>query len=280
MNKYFNDIDLSKSEVTKVNALIDSTVKSLFTGVQSSSVNFLDKTLEKETDYKNLIEDILVEAFPSTDDINKCKALFAIYISGLDVGQSNMFGLICLLLVAIRSCGSLLDIDVYNVCKTYTNEIRKHNLEPKTVGSISKCNFLGEKINFDANDSFANTSDDKYFARLRANVNDYDKAHNPSYRAKMNAHRRIDANLNKLKDQPMSNFNKQVAEVQKKGGVNDKGEYNIPLEQAIATVAKNAHNFSYKTWLRKGYDKELETHKTNLERLTNQPSSIIEEDFD
>jgi hypothetical protein len=55
MNKYFNDIDLSKSEVTKVNALIDSTVKSLFTGVQSSSVNFLDRTLEKETDCDALI---------------------------------------------------------------------------------------------------------------------------------------------------------------------------------------------------------------------------------
>ena len=72
MNKYFNDIDLSRADVAKVDALIANTVKALFTGVQSSSVKFFDKTLEKEEDYQSLINEILTSAFTNADDINKC----------------------------------------------------------------------------------------------------------------------------------------------------------------------------------------------------------------
>ena len=129
MNKYFNDIDLSRAEVAKVDTLIANAVKTLFTGVQSSSVKFFDKTLEKEEDYQSLINEILTSAFTNADDINKCKALFAIYISGLDLNQSNMFGLIKLLITAVRSCGSLTGVDVFKVCRKYTDEISNHKLE-------------------------------------------------------------------------------------------------------------------------------------------------------
>ena len=195
MEKYFNSIDLSKADIVKVDSLIDSTIDSLYSGVQSSTIHLFDKTYEKKEDYKGLVNEILQEAFGEAEKINKCKALLAIYISGLSVKDSNMFGLIKLLLTAVRSCGSLLDVDVYKVCKKYNNELKEHKLEPVTVGSISKCNFLGEKINFDSTDTFASASDNRYNSRILANVRDYDKKANKGYSIKANAHKAIEQSV-------------------------------------------------------------------------------------
>lgn len=269
MNKYFNDIDLSRAEVAKVDALISNTVKTLFTGVQSSSVKFFDKTLEKEEDYQSLINEILTEAFTNVDDINKCKALFAIYISGLDLTQSNMVGLIKLLITAIRSCGSLTGVDVFNVCRKYTNEISNHKLEPITVGSISKCNFLGEKIDFDANDSFSQANDNKYGARIMANVRDFDKGQNIGYKLKMNAHRRIEANVKKQAKLNPDYIKKQIDKSKDENGNPTKTE-----QQVIDEIIDR----SYKLWLKNGYNADLDRYEQNKIKLANKKPRL--ENFD
>ena len=279
MNKYFNDIDLSRAEIAKVDALINNTVKTLFSGVRNSSVDFFDKKLEKEEDYQSLINEILTEAFTNVDDINKCKALFAIYISGLDLNQSNMFGLIKLLITAVRSCGSLTGVDVFNVYRKYTNEISNHKLEPITVGSISKCNFLGEKINFDVNDSFSQANDNKYNTRIMANVRDFDKGQNIEYKLKMNAHRRIGAEAKK-RAQSNESFKKAIDKRIKKAGVDNNGVPKLSREKATEMAIDSYHQRHYDNWLQNNYNTELENYKKNRELQANQVSDIIDEDFD
>lgn len=273
MNKYFNDIDLSKAETTKVDALIKNTVKTLFSGVQSSTVNFFDKKLESEEDYQSLINNILTEAFTNADDINKCKALFAIYISGLDLNQSNMFGLIKLLITAVRSCGSLIDVDVFNVCRKYTNEISNHKLEPITVGSISKCNFLGKKIDFDVNDTFSQASDNKYNTRILANVRDSDKGQNIGYKLKMNAHRRIEANVKKRINTEPSAKN-AIESMINSSPKDEKGNPTMSEQEAIDKMV----NIFYKKWLKNSYSVELERYKQNKDKLINKKPRL--ENFD
>ena len=272
MNKYFNDIDLSRAEVAKVDTLIANAVKTLFTGVQSSSVKFFDKTLEKEEDYQSLINEILTSAFTNADDINKCKALFAIYISGLDLNQSNMFGLIKLLITAVRSCGSLTGVDVFKVCRKYTDEISNHKLEPITVGSISKCNFLGEKINFDANDSFSQANDNKYNTRIMANVRDFDKGQNIEYKLKMNAHRRIEAFIKK---QAATN---PATKAQIEEEINNSKDDNGNPTKTEQQVIDEAIDRAYRIWLRKSYNAELERYEQNKLRLANKKPRL--ENFD
>lgn len=280
MNKYFNDIDLSRAEVAKVDALIANTVNSLFGTLNGTVITFFEQDLKTAQDYTALINNIITEAFENnTDNINKCKALFAIYISGLDLNQSNLFGLIKLLLTAIRSCGSLLDVDIYYAYKKYLNEIKHRHIEPKTVGSISKCNFLGDKIDFDANDKFANANDERYSARVQANVDDYDKSNNIGYKSKMNAHRRIEAEAKK-RAQSNEKFKKAIDMRIKKAGVDKNGVPNLSREKATEMAIDSYHKLNYDNWLQNNYNTELEDYKKNRELQANQASDIIDEDFD
>ena len=96
-----------------------------------------------------------------------------------------------LLLVAIRYCGSIYDKTVYKTYRKYLDELSNHSLEPITVGNITNCNYLGDKIDFDMNDTFANVTDNKYAMRLLANVRDYDKHNNKGYSVRSNTHQKF-----------------------------------------------------------------------------------------
>lgn len=283
MEKYFNSIDLSKADMVKVDSLIGSTIDSLYSGVQSSTIHLFDKTYEKKEDYKGLVNEILQEAFGEADKINKCKALLAIYISGLSVKDSNMFGLIKLLLTAVRSCGSLLDVDVYKVCKKYNNELREHKLEPVTVGSISKCNFLGEKINFNATDTFASASDNRYNSRILANVRDYDKKANKGYSIKANAHKAIEQSVirnykqsDMFKNTVTSKLNREV--MRGKNPSREEVEESILNGAGVKAYLEKQIEEAYNNWLTSNYNSITDKYNKRSELLKNKKVSL--ENFD
>ena len=283
MDKYFNNLDLSKADITKVDSLIGSTIDSLYSSVQNSTIHLFDKTYEKKEDYKELVDEILNSAFGEAEKVNKCKVMFAIYISGLSIKDSNMFGLIKLLLTAVRSCGSLLDVDVYNVYKRYNNELKEHKLEPITVGSISKCNFLGKKIDFDANDTFAGASDNRYNARILANVRDYDKKANKEYAIKVNAHRAIEQSV--LKDYKQSDaFRKTVTnrlnrEVMSGRNPSKESVENLLLNSAtVKAYLEKQTADAYNKWLETSYKPMIDKYNNRSELLKNKRFSL--EDFD
>ena len=236
-----------------------------------------------EDDYINLIDEILKDAFEKEDDIAKCKAVFTIYLSGLSLKDSNMFGLIKLLLTAIRSCGSMLNVDVYDTCKKYNNELSEHKLEANAVGSISKCNFLGEKIDFDSNDSFANASDKKYNNRIMANVRDYDKTYNKGYTVQSNMHKAIEAKV--LKEYKQSDlFKNQVTDKINrlaKRGISmstESAQDAILNSPAVKNYLNKKVKDEYNKWYVEKYPSTLERYKQNQERLAS--SRYGNENFD
>lgn len=287
MNKYFNDIDLSRADVAKVDALINNTISALFTGgITNSTITFFEKELKTKEDYVKLINEILSEAFDSVEDINKCKAIFAIYISGLNLTRSNMFGLIKLLLVAVRSCGALLNVDVYVVFHRYMDEIRSHKLETLTVGSISKCNFLGEKIDFDSNDTFARANDDRYSTRILGNVRDYDKIHGPEYNILLAAYRKIEPQVQQLKANQVPLKDKDGKEVKDStGNTVYTTEYNELVNDLIArkkrrnnidlTFAQGEKLFQ-KILANKAYQAGLQRYNNYMQNIPPQKTTRLE----
>lgn len=286
MGKYF---DIDKFEVPKelegkINEKISSSIHELYDTVKNSSLQYNKKPLNEESDFNDLFENILLEAFEDSDTRMKCKALFEIFLSGISTKDSNMIGAIKLLLTAIRCIGSKVNVDVYDVLNEYNRWIKSTMIKPTVVGTISKCNFLGTPIEVDKNDKLANSTDNQFNVKALANTRDDDKINNKGYVVCQNARKKFEQKAIPiiLEDEKIikkiNNYKKDKLDNGMSVTDEDAKNYVLALNSTRNKIKEKGKEL-YNQWFANDYGKLMTRYKQDMNYISSNPHKL-KYDFD
>ena len=184
----YMDIDIPVGKETEINnAFVDGIKKFYNNGFANQKLKIGDTECETIGDYVDFAENMVIDAF-GNENPNleiECKALTALYMSGLKDSGTNLLGVYSLILSAIYKVGSSHDIDVVGLCKKYASMLEDTNVSADVVGSISKCNLLGKGLDT-ATDDFAKAEDERYNHRIMAINRDDVRANRKEYNIRYN----------------------------------------------------------------------------------------------